>query len=320
MSGLLGSLRAAFTQNFGYKAVALLFALVFWIWVQSEQRVEDRVRATVEWRLPDGTALTEPPLEQVSLSVEGVQAFVRLLKQRDLKIVVDLEKAREGDVAVDLSQKPVEGLPTQVHVRSVSPAQLRVTLDRRLKRKVGVAAVTVGKVAEGYRVVSVKLSPERAEFEGAASVLRALDAVSTEDIDLGGLKEDVDLDIGLSLKKGITLAGTPPRFTAHIDVEPIITERTFAEVPVLVRDAGWTAGVERMSVALSGPAEALGGLGADEVSVMVYVPDDFAGNTGEARAGRTDGLRFEVVHGGGDAVEVESWTPAVIPVTRKEGG
>lgn len=318
MTELLTTLKDALTRNFGYKSVALLFALVFWVWVQSEQRVEDRVRATVEWRLPDGTALTEPPLEQVSVSVEGVQAFVRLLHQRELRIVVDLGKAREGDVSVDLTQKQVEGLPEQVHVRSISPSQLRVTLDRQLKRKVAVAPVTVGAVAPGFRLASVKILPERAELIGAASVLRALDAVSTEDIDLDGLREDVDVDVGLALKKGVEPAGAGKRFTAHVDVEPIIAERTFAEVPVTVREPGWGTAVERVTVKLSGPEEAISGLQPEEVSVVVRVPEGYTGPGGEARAGRTEGLRFEVIQGGGDQVRVVDVSPATIPVTRKE--
>ncbi|GDX81243.1 hypothetical protein LBMAG42_30540 [Deltaproteobacteria bacterium] len=318
MKDLAAVLRAAFTQNMAYKVVSLLFATLLWVWVQTEQRVEERVRANVLWLLPDGLALVEPPIDTVNLTVGGAQAFVRSLRQRELAVEVDLTKAHEGDVSVDLSQKQVSGLPPQVHVVSAAPSQLRVTLDRRLKRKISVAPVTVGKVADGYRVVSIRVAPERVELAGAATVLRGLESVSTEEVDVGELREDLEVDVGLALRKGIDQAGVATRFSVHVDVEPIVVERTFDVVPVLVRDAAWTTATAAVSVVLSGPQEPLSEMSADDVSVMVHIPESFEGASAQVRFGKGTGAHLEVVQSGGDAIKVLSVSPDSVLVTRKE--
>ncbi len=318
MMEILTALRAALTKNLPYKLVSLLVAVVLWMWVQTEQQVEVRVRAAVEWVVPEGLALVEMPIEGVSLTVSGAQAFVRSLQQQNLSIKVDLSKAHEGAVSVNLSEKPVDRLPPQVRVVSTSPSQLRVTLGRLLRRKVPVTPFTVGKVAAGYRVAKVVVEPARAELSGVDSVLRGMDSIPTEDIDLTDLRDDVEIEARLSLGKGVEQVGGAGRFVVRIAVEPILTERTFAAVPVLVRDAAWSTETSSVSVLVNGPQALLDGMNDDSVSVMVHVLEPNLGATALVRYGRKTLNYLEVVGASGEDVKVVSVTPDSVLVTRKE--
>ena len=318
MMEILTALRVALTKNLPYKLVSLLVAVVLWMWVQTEQQVEVRVRAAVEWVVPEGLALVEMPIEGVSLTVSGAQAFVRSLQQQNLSIKVDLSKAHEGAVSVNLSEKPVDRLPPQVRVVSTSPSQLRVTLGRLLRRKVPVTPFTVGKVAAGYRVAKVVVEPARAELSGVDSVLRGMDSIPTEDIDLTDLRDDVEIEARLSLGKGVEQVGGAGRFVVRIAVEPILTERTFAAVPVLVRDAAWSTETSSVSVLVNGPQALLDGMNDDSVSVMVHVLEPNLGATALVRYGRKTLNYLEVVGASGEDVKVVSVTPDSVLVTRKE--
>lgn len=309
-------LREIFTANLAYKGLALAFALMMWVWVQSEQVVEDRARVRLDWRLPEGLALVEPPLETATVSVEGVRAFVRGVRQKDLSIVVDLSKAREGEVSLDLTERPVSGLPGQVRVVSVSPENLKVQLDRVLKRRVNVTPLTHGEPASGYRLGRVTVKPERVELSGPSSVLRGMTDVSTDTIELAGLREDAEFEVGLALRPGQLTPTGEGRFTVAVQVLPIVKERTF-EVPVVVRDTEqYGAIVNNATVTLSGPVDRLDAMDAGDVSVVVHVPPDFAAANGAANRG-PEGLRYEVVHPEGEVVTVTAVTPATIGVERR---
>ncbi|MSQ03271.1 MAG: YbbR-like domain-containing protein [Myxococcales bacterium] len=303
------------TDNLGYKSASLLFAVLVWVGVQSQHRVEERARATVRWTIPEGMAFVEPPLEVVTLTIEGVQALVRTVPQRTLTMEVDLAKASAGDVSIDLGQRPVSGLPDQLNVTSVSPALLRLTLDRLLKRRVPVMPATVGKVAEGYRVAAVKVTPDRAEIEGAATLLRSVESVPSGEADIGGLRDDQDIEVGLGLRKGL-VATRQARYVVHVDVEPIIVERQFDFVPVVVQSAGWTSVSPAVSLVLTGPQEAIDAVGAGAVSVVVTVPPGRTGSVAEARRTRGEGVRYEVLHGAGETVRVVSVEPATLKLQR----
>lgn len=318
LTEVLGDVRDVFTTNLAYKALALAFALMMWIWVQSEQVVEDRARVRLEWRLPEGLMLVEPPLETATVTVEGVQAFVRAVRQKDLSIQVDLSRAREGEVSLDLSERAVNGIPPQVRVVSVSPSALKVQLDRVLKRRVNVTADTRGDPADGFRLAQVTVEPDRVELSGPSSILRKLTEVPTDTVDVSGLREDAEFEVGLAVKKGQLTPTRSERFVVAVKVEPIVKERAFESVPVLLRNAeDYTVAAEDVRVTLAGPVEKLNAIDPEQVSVVVHVPEGFDAPTGDARRGRGEGLRYEVVQPGGEAVSVVDVSPERIPVTRK---
>lgn len=310
---LLAPLRALLTANLAYKGLALVVALVLWVTVQSEQVVEDRARVRLEWTLPEGLTLVEPPLESATATVEGVQAFLRGVRQKDLSIPIDLSKAKEGEVSLDLSERVVTGIPPQVRVVSVSPGVLKVTLDRVLRRRVSVAAATSGDPARGFRVKRVSVKPERVELSGPSSVLRTITEVPTDTVDISGLRESAELSVGLGVKKGQLTPTVPGPFVVAVEIEAIIEERTFEAVPVVIDGAGVVAeGSRRMRLALSGAVEALDALDAGELEVVVHVPE---GTTlpVDVRRG-AEGLRWELVQPEGSALEIVDTNPPVLRV------
>lgn len=309
----LQELRGLFLDNLLYKVVAFLFAVGIWALVQSEQVVEDRFRVPLHWALPDGLVTTEAPLESVTLTVQGVQTFVRSIRQKELGLTVDLGSASEGEVNVDLSALPVEGLPEQVRVTGLSPASLKVVLDRQIKRKVAVRVVTKGEVAPGFLVKRVSVSPDRVELVGPAAALRGIEEVPTDVVDLSTLREPAEFPVGLAVKKGLVALARPTPLTVSVEVTAVVDERRFDAVPVVVRNPGsWEISTPTVSVTLAGPPEAVSGLRAEALSVLVYVPEGFTGE-GEARLGG-EGLRFDVVHPGGEAVKVTRVEPDVLTV------
>lgn len=315
---LLTDLRDVFTANLPYKALALACALMFWIFVQSEQVVEERARVRLDWRLPDGLTLVEPPLETATVTVEGVQAFVRGVRQKDLSILLDLSRAKEGEVSLDLSERAVSGMPNQVRVVSISPSQLKVQLDRVLKRRADVVPETRGDPAEGYRIAKVSVSPERVELSGPSSLLRGLREVATDTVDVTGLREDAEFEVGLAVKKGQLTPTRAERFLVAVQIAPIVERRVYDNVPVALRGAeGYTLGAPSVRVTLAGAADRLTSVDPDEVTVVVTVPEGWDAPTGEARRGRGEGLRYEVVQPGGEALSVVDVTPERIPVQRK---
>lgn len=312
----LEAVRAFFFDNAPYKLLTLCVAIITWGLVQSQQVVEERVRVRIEWTMPDGLVPVEAPLESATVTVSGVQTLMRSLRPADLVLPIDLSTAREGDATVDLSERPIRGLPPEARIVSVNPGLLRVQLDRTIRRRLKVEAVVKGDPAEGYVVRDTAVTPERVDVSGPASVLRALDHVTTEDVDVAGIHEDAEYEVALSLARGGSIKLLRPGpVTVAVHVASTLRARRLDAVPVVVRGDRYAAGVPTVDLTVEGPEAGIAALRPDAVSVMVYVPDDFAEPAGEAAFG-TDaavGLRFDVL-GLGPLVHVASVVPAQIHV------
>lgn len=299
-------LRDFFTRNLGYKGVSLLFAVTFWAWVQSEERVEERMKVPVTWKLPDGLTLLEAPLESAFVTVEGVQASVRALRAAKLAITVDLHTATEGEVQVELSDRSVENLPAQVRVKEIQPASLKLMLDRIQSRRVRVTAATRGEPAAGYKLVSVKVEPERVDLVGPGSVLQTLSEVKTDAVDVNGLRDDAEFEVGLALKKD----QLRPEKTSHIKVKvsiaAMVKERKVEAVPVTIDVPGWRTAVTTVSVTLNGPVDVVEKVDPTRLSARIIVPEGTEPGA-EASWGPAQGLRLEI--SGVEGVDITAVEP-----------
>ncbi len=311
-------LRAAFTHNVGYKVASLIFALGIWVWVQNEQVITDRTRVQLEWLLPDGLVATEPLLEQVALTTEGVQALVRATRAQDLHITLDLRRAKIGDVTVDLADQTISGLPSGLRVVNLSPSTLRVQLDRILKKKVAVRIAETGDIAAGYRLQGLQVQPTNIELVGPSSLLRSVSEVNTDPVDLSGLRDDMSLDVSLDLKPGIRSASSRT-VQVEVDVEELRDVRILEAVPILLQDDGrYVAGIPTVRLKIEGPTALLAELDPTKVAIRVVVPADYDGRTGEVARG-TEGLHYTVELPDKDRYEVQVEPPR-IPLLPKGGG
>ena len=277
-----------------------------WAWVQSEERVEERLKVPVTWKLPEGLTLLEAPLESAFVTVEGVQASVRALRAAKLAITIDLSAATEGEAQVELSDRSIENLPAQVRVKDIQPGTLKVMLDRITSRRVRVTAATRGEPAAGYKLVSVKVEPERVDLVGPGSVLQTLSEVKTDAVDVTGLRDDAEFEVGLALKKD----QLRPEKTNHIKVKvriaAMVKERKVEAVPLTVDTPGWKSAVTTLTVTLNGPVDVVEKIDPARLSARIIVPEGTEPGA-EASWGPAQGLRLEV--SGVDGIDITAVEP-----------
>lgn len=307
-------IRDFFTQNLGYKLVSLCFAITFWAWVQSEQRVEQRLKVPVAWMLPDGLGLVEPPIEAAFVTVEGVQGTLRSVRAADMSIPVDLRKATEGEVNVSLTDLPIANLPAGVRIKDIEPDSLKLTLDRIRTRRVRVVADTRGEPAPGYKVGAVKVEPERVDLTGPGSILQTVTEVKTDAVDLSGLRDDAEFEVGVATHKSQLRADKSTRLTVTVSVTAVVKERKFDAVPLSV-PPGWLPSVPSVIVTVAGPVDAVDHLDAAGVHATIDVPEGT--EPGQvATWGPETGLRLDVGLGTVEGVDVTAVEPARITLER----
>ena len=302
----------AFTRDLALKLLALLFAVGAWTWVQTERVVEQRVRVRVDYRWPEGLVQVEEPRTSLVATVRGPQGLVRRLDRTRLVLPVDLSDAQEGPVSIDFTERSIQGLPTGIAVVQLSPPAIDLTLDRAMTRTVQVRPAVIGEPAENWRLVSVSVEPDTVEIGGPQSLVRSIAEVSTDIVNIDGLRHDLDKVVPLAIGQRTVRPVGNPEIHVRVDVEPVVAVRTFEEVPVMPRAPGWTASVPTVTVVLSGPAEVVDKMDPERVHVVLHLPRGADGR-------RPVTLRFdpkadpnpiEVVHPGpAEAVVVRSVSP-----------
>ena len=263
----------ALTENVGYKVLALGLAVTVWAWVASEKVVEKRSRARVDYSWPERLARVDEVPKSVIVTLQGPQGLLSRLNSRELRLAVDLTEAELGAASVDFTERSIQGLPAGVSVVSVSPPAVDVQFDRLLKRTVRVKPVTIGEPDPRCKLISVRVSPDAVEIAGAQSLVRGISEAPTDIVDIGGLCEDRKVMVSLALKDRTVAAVGVDQVEVTVDLEPLVADRVFSEVPVVARGQGWISTPRVARVTVTGPVAAIAALDADQMVVRVDLPD-----------------------------------------------
>jgi hypothetical protein len=300
-----------------YKLLSLAIAVGAWLYVQGGQTTDVKVRAAIEWKLPQGLATTEPLPATAQIAVRGTRSATRRATKADVRLTADVSDADVGEHSLDLASAEITGMPQGVSITGFSPSTVRIVLDTLSTRKVKVVPVVVGDPADGYSVVSTVVDPPVLNLVGPRILVSDIVSVSTKPIDVSGLAADVDQPVELDLPWGLEpQGGVLPR--VKVDVEPVMEARIVDGVPVVVfgGDGVWFANTPTVQVTLQGPASEVRNIGPDDMVVYAHLPDEPARPRYDVTFGPREGPRLSVVHPGGDEVRVKAVRPAVVEVTR----
>lgn len=189
----LNILRKLFLEDWALKLTALGITLGLWLMVTGFLSTPTTKRLTVPLNLSisSNAQITNAPREEVDIEISGDKGTIERMNRSDLAATVDLADRAPGEQIVSLTPDNVfVPLPQGVRVTEVAPSRIAVTLEAVEEKEVEVRADQKGNPAAGYELYEVSVQPPSIRVRGPASVVRTLDFVQTDRIDLAGKKED----------------------------------------------------------------------------------------------------------------------------------
>lgn len=186
-------------KNIGLKISAVLLSFLLWIFATSRGMSEISLEVPLEFRnIPPGLELISYDVKTVSLSIKGQERLIRTIRPTDIRIWVDLSKAKKGEGIYAINKNNIR-LPLPVTVKNITPASVRVLLEESLSKTVMVKPVIIGEPKRGYHIKSITAEPHKIEIEGSSSKIKKIDIIKTEPLDISGhsktLIKDLKLDI-----------------------------------------------------------------------------------------------------------------------------
>lgn len=269
-------LREIFIVDWNLKLMALAISLGLWYAVTGQRtpRTIPMRGVQLSFRLPSDLEIVNEPRQEVEVTLTGSERALNQIKKNDLIVYVDITNTTPGDRVVYLTPQTVTmSLPEGVRVDDIEPDAVPLRLEPRIEREITVEPKLEGKLPEGFELRSQTVTPARVRVRGPASHVNALQAVSTEPINLNGHRESFtaqQLAVNVPDLK-IDVVDTIVRVQLEIGEERV--ERTIAGVPV--RDnTGMPAHPSTASITLFGERSALDQLNAQNAQIVLDVADD----------------------------------------------
>ena len=198
-------LRKVFLEDWGLKLIALLIATALWVGVTGlSSPTVKRFTVPLVPSTANNIEVTNQLVQDVDIVLTGDKRDLDRLNRGDLTAVLDLTDIPPGDRVVSLTPSNVYvNLPQGIKLTDVQPGRIAVDLEAVEEKDVDVEPDITGKPADGYEVYSSTSVPARIRVRAASSIVRAMNSISTDPVDVSGKRD------GFTLRQVAVRASSP---------------------------------------------------------------------------------------------------------------
>lgn len=258
-SQIIQRLRRIHIENKGLKALSLFLAILLFT-LARQPWTEIRISGVpLEFPLDTQNIEISGDIDhKVSVRVRGPRDVVRNLSPNQLTVTARLTNKEPGERVVQLRAEDIDP-PENVEVLKIEPSSIKLVLEHKLKRKVKIVPQLAGALHSGYETYFVSVEPEYIEIEGPASLVNAVDFVSTETVNLDGRKESFQIQVAVEAPNNSVRVVTPGLASLSLSVGEARILHTLHDVPIRWPE-GMSAGKTNAKFAdieLKGPRTAI---------------------------------------------------------------
>ena len=177
-------MRRRLLENFGLKVTALVMAIILWFFVVSRGQSEISIDVPVELKnIPQGLESIKQGVKSVNVSLKGQDRILRNMKPSDVRVHVDLSKAKKGKGIYYINKDDVKLSPT-INITGITPSSVWIVLEKTIIKTVPVSAIMAGSPRKGFVVSSVEVLTKDVAIEGVRTEIDKVKFLSTEPVDV----------------------------------------------------------------------------------------------------------------------------------------
>ena len=225
-----------FVQNRETKLIALLIALGLFVGVRTQEKSDGWVDLDVNVIAPSteaNLALTSSRVASIRVHIRGRASRVNALRAEPaLMVTMDLRDRKEaGSFTYFFDAQDLE--LHDVEVLDIRPEGIPVRLEKVVTATLPVRLHAIGDVPEHLSLSQAPVvHPAKVDVRGAASLVRALEFIETEALDVGDLVAGpLDVPIQLAFVDGV--AFQREGYRVRLTLAPKREQRSFADVPIV---------------------------------------------------------------------------------------
>jgi len=174
-------------KNLAWRIASVGIAYVIWINVATEPEMATLVSAPVQYRDALNVEVSSPLVDRVELETKGPSGLLRNLSSSRTVVILDFSDVKDPGQRTFTITRKLTNLPQGVELLRATPAQIRLTFERRMQKTVPVHVRFLGSLPNGLKMGGFHVEPSEKEIFGPASQVARISAVETDSIDLGSI-------------------------------------------------------------------------------------------------------------------------------------
>jgi len=223
--------------NIWLRIAAVVMGLLLWFHVATEKKYNYEVKVPIkEIIVKENLALASQPPESLTIivSATGKQLLRRSWKETGLRINASQYPPGKHNFELNISNTllPDAGVITLAEI--VRPRTFLLDIDYFDEAKIKVAPNLITTPDDGFAVKTEQAPvPPEITIRGARSILQKISQVTTEQKEVTGLRNNIEVVLKVQEPEGYGLSIEPDTVRVNIEIVPVRT-RLFEKIPIIV--------------------------------------------------------------------------------------
>jgi len=184
-------------NNWHLKLMSLMFAIVLWLFIVGEQKLERGFSVPLELKnVPEGMMVTSEVPSHIDVRIIGPRTLLVNQDPEQLSIRIDLKGLPEGVTTFRRLEDRIS-LPGGMRVSRLTPSFIDIRLEAVIVRSLKPRVVFEGEPASGFELGRIQLDPPEVSIEGARMEVSAIKEVATEPIAVAERSEPFSVSVPL---------------------------------------------------------------------------------------------------------------------------
>ncbi len=274
MRRALRKINRAILGNLPLKIASLILGFLLWTTLLIMPEVKVSYTVPLEIRnIPQNLELVYQSTNNVTINIKGRQVQLSTISPDTIEdVYIDLTKISDpGTYTMFISKEKIK-LPQGVEIVSIFPRAVEVTLEAIVSKVVPTKPIIKGKPAEGFILGDVKPLIEEIKIFGPQSVLKDVDKLPTDPIDISGYANSFIINASLKPPNEYVHLGEVRQVIVEVSIEEMRIERILSPV-VISTEPGIKTEPSTVSITIEGPKSAVDRLNALDFKVILYTDD-----------------------------------------------
>ncbi|MDD2389040.1 MAG: CdaR family protein [Desulfobacterales bacterium] len=207
-----------------------ILAGFFFLWPGTSYLQTDIFVSSDIRNLPKGLSLTGVSTNGIEVHIGGPGYIISTISEFKPKYILDLSAVTIGVNSIHVKAEQIP-LPEGISIIRYYPTTITVKVDKEISRRIPVEIRLSGKPTSGFSVIESRPTPSSVLIRGPEMIMRTIENIYTERIDINGLSESLRKKSALDIPEGLKIDSSKI-ITANISIQDKIARKHFYNIRI----------------------------------------------------------------------------------------